>query len=81
MTNNQVIVVPMESCHSFPMVITMVSGRIFKATISLAAVGNKLESGTQYEIKLQIGKDVVATGGITAKSWGSPISGGDLMTE
>ena len=81
MTNNQVIVVPMESCQSFPMVITMDSGRIFKATISLAAVGNKLESGTQYEIKLQLGKDIVAPGGITAKSWGTPISGGDLATE
>ena len=80
MTNNEVLVVPMEECESFPIVITMESGRVFKATISLAQVNNELASGTQYNINLQIGQDVVTLGGITAASWGTPVDGGDLET-
>ena len=81
MTNNEVLVVPMEGCESFPIVITMSSGRVFSANISLANVDNKLEGGTQYTIKLQIGHDTVTIGDISAASWGTPISGGNLETE
>ena len=81
MTNNEVLVVPMEGCESFPIVITMESGRVFSANISLANVDNKLEGGTQYTITLQVGQDTVIIGGITADSWGTPVEGGDLETE
>ena len=81
MTNNEVLVVPMEECESFPIVITMESGRVFSANISLANVDNKLEGGTQYTIALQIGQDKVTLGEITAASWGTPVDGGDLETE
>ena len=81
MTNNEVLVVPMEECQSFPIVITMSSGRVFSANISLANVDNKLEGGTQYTIKLQIGHDSVTIGDISAASWGTPVEGGDLETE
>lgn len=81
MTNNEVLVVPMEGCESFPIVITMKSGRVFSANISLANVDNKLEGGTQYTINLQIGHDTVTIGGISAASWGTPILGGNLETE
>ena len=81
MTNNEVLVVPMEECQSFPIVITMESGRVFSANISLANVDNKLEGGTQYTITLQVGHDTVTIGDITAASWGTPVDGGDLETE
>ena len=81
MTNNEVLVVPMEECQSFPIVITMESGRVFSANISLANVDNKLEGGIQYTINLQIGHDTVTIGDISAASWGTPISGGNLETE
>ena len=81
MTNNEVLVVPMEECQSFPIVITMSSGRVFSANISLANVDNKLEGGTQYTIKLQIGHDTVTIGDISAASWGTPVVGGELETE
>ena len=79
--NYEVLVIPMPSCQSFPMVITMKSGRVFKATISLDNVESKLAGGTQYTITLQVGQDTVAIGGITADSWGTPVVGGDLETE
>ena len=81
MTNNEVLVVPMEECQSFPIVITMESGRVFSANISLANVDNKLEGGTQYTITLQVGHDTVTIGDISAASWGTPVVGGDLETE
>ena len=81
MTNNEVLVFPMEECESFPIVITMESGRVFSANISLANVDNKLEGGTQYTITLQIGHDTVTIGDISAASWGTPVVGGDLETE
>ena len=79
--NYEVLVVPMEECESFPIVITMESGRVFSANISLANVDNKLEGGTQYTITLQIGQDKVTLGDISAASWGTPVVGGDLETE
>ena len=79
--NYEVLVIPMPSCQSFPMVITMSSGRVFKATISLDNVESKLAGGTQYTITLQVGQDTVAIGGITADSWGTPVDGGLLETE
>ena len=81
MTNNEILVVPMEECQSFPIVIKMESGRVFSANISLANVDNKLEGGTQYTITLQIGHDTVTIGDISAASWGTPVVGGDLETE
>ena len=79
--NYEVLVIPMPSCQSFPIVITMESGRVFSANISLANVDNKLEGGTQYTIKLQIGHDTVTIGDISAASWGTPVDGGNLETE
>ena len=81
MRNNEILVIPMEGCESFPIVIAMESGRVFSANISLANVDNKLEGGTQYTIKLQIGHDTVTIGDISAASWGTPVEGGDLETE
>ena len=81
MANNEVLVIPMEVCESFPIVVTMNSGRVFKATISLDSVESELAGGTQYTITLRVGQDTVIIGGITADSWGTPISGGELETE
>ena len=81
MANNEVLVIPMEECESFPIVVTMNSGRVFKATISLDNVESELAAGTQYTITLRVGQDTVIIGGITADSWGTPISGGNLETK
>jgi len=75
------LVIPMESCTSLPITITMDDARVFKTTINLATVGNKLEAGTQYNIALQIGQGKVTLGEITASSWGSPVDSGQLETE
>ena len=80
MANNELLVIPMESCTSLPITITMEDARVFKITISLATVGNKLEAGTQYNIALQIGQDKVTLGSITASPWGYA-AGGVLETE
>ena len=80
MTNNEVLVIPMEVCESFPIVITMNDGRVFKATISLADVDNELKSNSQYKISLQIGQDKVTVGNITAAPWVAE-NGGNLETE
>ena len=80
MTNNEVLVIPMEVCESFSIVITMNDGRVFKATISLAAVDNELKSNSQYNIRLQIGQDKVFVGDITAAPWVAD-NGGNLETE
>ena len=81
MANNELLVIPMESCTSLPIVITMDDARVFKTTINLATVENMLEAGVQYNIKLQIGQDKVTLGEITASSWGSPVDSGQLETE
>ena len=80
MTNHEVLVIPMEVCESFPIVITMNDGRVFKATISLAAVDNELKFNSQYKISLQIGQDKVTVGNITAAPWVAE-NGGNLETE
>ena len=80
MTNHEVLVIPMEECESFPIVITMNDGRVFKATISLADVDNELKSNSQYKISLQIGQDKVTVGNITAAPWVAE-NGGNLETE
>ncbi len=80
MTNHEVLVIPMEKCESFPIVITMNDGRVFKATISLAAVDNELKFNSQYNIRLQIGQDKVFVGDITAAPWVAD-NGGNLETE
>ena len=80
MANNELLVIPMESCTSLPITITMEDARVFKTTINLATVGNKLEAGTQYNIALQIGQDKVTLGEINAEPW-VPSTGGVLETE
>ena len=80
MANNELLVIPMESCTSLPITITMEDARVFKTTINLATVYNKLEAGTQYNIALQIGQDKVTLGEITASPWGYA-AGGVLETE
>ena len=80
MANNELLVIPMASCTSLPITITMEDARVFKTTINLATVGNKLEAGTQYNIALQIGQDKVTLGSITASPWGYA-AGGVLETE
>lgn len=80
MTNNELLVIPMESCTSFPITIIADGERTFTATASLEAVNNKLASGTLYKIKLQVGQDKVTLGGITAGKWATE-DGGPLETE
>ena len=80
MANNELLVIPMESCTSLPITITMEDARVFKTTINLATVGTKLEAGVQYNIALQIGQDKVTLGSITASPWGYA-TGGVLETE
>ena len=80
MKNNELLVIPMASCTSFPIVITMSDGRKFTADISLAGVNNKLASGYRYNISLQVGQDKVTLGSITASPWGYA-TGGVLETE
>ena len=80
MKNNELLVIPMASCTSFPIVITMSDGRKFTADISLAGVNNKLASGYRYNIALQVGQDKVTLGSITASPWGYA-AGGVLETE
>jgi len=81
MTNNELLVIPMASCTALDIVITMEDGRTFKTTVSLATVDNQLESGVQYNIKLQVGQDKVTIGEISAASWGHPVDSGVLETE
>ena len=80
MANNELLVIPMASCTSLPITITMEDARVFKATINLATVENMLEAGVQYNIKLQIGQDKVTLGEITADPW-AYATGGVLETE
>ena len=69
MKNNEVLVIPNSNCSYFPIVITTNLGRVFKTDISLFTVGNKLDAGTQYTIKLQVGQDKVELGSISAAPW------------
>ena len=80
MKNNELLVIPMASCTSFDVVITMSDDRTFTTTVSLAGSDNKLAAGTQYNIKLQVGQDKVTLGSITASPWGYA-TGGVLETE
>ncbi len=80
MENNELLVIPMENCSSFEVVITMEDSRVFTTTVSLAGVSNKLAAGTQYNIGLQVGQDRVTLGGITAEDW-TQKPGGNLETE
>lgn len=65
MTDNEVLVIPMENCPSFPIVVTMENGQMFKANVSLANIGNALEAGNKYIIKLHIGGNKVKSGAVT----------------
>ena len=56
--------------------IEMSDGRIFATTLT----EQEFVSGTQYNIKLKIGQDVVVLGGVTATPWGAPVDGGTLET-
>lgn len=89
MDNEEVLVIPMSGCTSFPIVITMEDDRVFKTNINCPVISQAgaevtvygLAAGTQYTISLQIGQDKVTLGDITAASWGTPVDGGDLETE
>lgn len=78
-TTYEALVFP-TACSTVTVKVTMNSGKVFTTTVDLATVDNKLEAGTQYNIKLQVGQDVVTIGGITAESW-VPSTGGVLETE
>ena len=80
MANNELLVIPMESCTSLPITITMEDARVFKTTINLATVENMLEAGVQYNLHIQVGQDKVTLGEITASPWGYA-TGGVLETE
>ena len=80
MKNTELLVIPMASCTSFDVVITMSDDRTFTTTVDLATVDNQLESGVQYNIKFQVGQDKVTIGSITASPWGYA-AGGVLETE
>ena len=88
MINNEALVIPMNNCTSFPIVITMEDARVFKTTINCPVIGTDangeniygLAPGTQYSIALQIGQDKVTLGGINAEPW-VPSTGGVLETE
>lgn len=79
MENNELLVIPMDSCTSFDVVITMEDNRVF--TVTVTCPNGKLEAGTQYNINLQVGQDKVTLGEISAASWGRPVDGGVLETE
>ena len=80
MANNELLVIPMASCTSLPITITMEDARVFKTTINLATVENMLEAGVQYNLHIQVGQDKVTLGEITASPWGYA-AGGVLETE
>ena len=61
MTDNELLVIPMASCTSFPIIITTSTDRVFKADISLEEVENKLVANTAYTIKLQVGQSKATT--------------------
>ena len=89
MDNEEVLVIPMSGCTSFPIVITMEDDRVFKTNINCPVISSEdaevtvygLAAGTQYTISLQIGQDKVTLGDISAESWGTPLDGGDLETK
>lgn len=56
--------------------IEMSDGRVFATTLT----EQEFKSGYQYNIKLKVGQDKVAIGGITAAEWGEPADGGLLET-
>ena len=56
--------------------IEMSDGRIFATTLT----EQEFVSGTQYNIKLKIGQEVVVLDNITATPWGAPVDGGTLET-
>ena len=78
MTKNEVLVIPMESCSHFPIIITTGTGRVFKTAVSLEKVGNKLVAGAAYTIKLQVGQDKVT---IEKTTIGNDIPGWDNDSE
>ena len=79
MENNELLVIPMASCTSFDVVITMEDNRVFTTTVTCP--NGKLEAGTQYNINLQVGQDKVTLGEISVASWGRPVDGGVLETK
>lgn len=75
--NYEALVIPF-ACTSFPVVITMTSGRVFTTTVS--TVNGELAMGTCYTISLQIGQDEVIGANITVDPW-IDVDAGDLVTE
>ena len=89
MKDNAVLVIPMQGCTSFPLVITMKSGRVFKTDATCPEIGKDednnptygLAPGTMYKITLRVGKDKVELGSITADAWANVTVDRTLETE
>ena len=84
MKNNEVLIIPMSNCTSFPIIITMSDGRKFKTTINLTTVDNMLGAGAQYNLHIQVGQDKVTIEQISTSDFDSPFGDGwnnenDLM--
>lgn len=76
MKNNEVLIIPMSNCTSFPIIITMADGRKFKTTINLATVDNMLGAGAQYNLHIQVGQDKVTIEQISTSDFDSPFGYG-----
>lgn len=67
------LVIPGEYT-SIDVIITMKDGRVFKTTVSCPLISENgtetgFASGTQYNITLKVGQDIVTIGNITATDW------------
>ena len=76
MKNNEVLIIPMSNCTSFPIIITMSDGRKFKTTINLTTVDNMLGAGAQYNLHIQVGQDKVTVEQISTSDFDSPFGDG-----
>ena len=76
MKNNEVLIIPMSNCTSFPIIITMSDGRKFKTTINLTTVDNMLGAGAQYNLHIQVGQDKVTIEQISTSDFDSPFGDG-----
>lgn len=79
------LVIPGEYT-SIDVTITMKDGRVFKTTVSCPLISESgtetgFASGTQYNITLKVGQDIVTIGNITATEWSHYINTGALETD
>lgn len=69
------------ACNDITVTVTMSTDQVFTTTVSLENVKDQLASGTQYNITIQVGQDVVNIGDITANSWVQETVDEPLKTE